>query len=329
MKNLFYLTLLCFMVTACASQPTAEPETVAQVTLQATEVVQPTETAVPTETPLPPTDTPSATATPLPPTATPTPTNTPLPPTDTPTATATPSPTDTPIPPTATPTNTPIPPTPTQSAVDHFEQATTYFEASNWEAAITELQAALTLQPDLGPAYKLLGLSYINQGDFGIGLEALGAYLQFVPEAADRAEIETQMEGLKGKVLAEEYGIEIPAGQAVFVFLNYTGNQWNVDFGPYFLEVPPKAHEEDGAIVASLPIDPGSYSWMAKSPTDGSIAAKDNGDKLFDFTVGIGKIHIACVGGSSNSTSGTPDIHTWGPFEWGVSGTPVKTIGLC
>lgn len=327
MKHLFYLTCACLIITACVGQPTAEPEATAQIVAQVTEITPPTNTPAPptdtptsTPSPVPPTNTPTPTETSVPPTSTLTPTPTPIPPTDTPTPTETPMPSDTP---------TPIPPTPTKSAADHFAQATANFQEDNWEATILELQSALTLQPDLGPAYKLLGLSHINQGELGVGLEALGVYLHLMPEAEDRAEIEARIEQLKDDVVAQQYGIEIPPGKAVFIMLNYTGNQWNVDIGSYYLEVAPKRFEQDEAVVASLSIDPGSYSWTAFSPTDGSIAADSGANRSFDFTVGAGELHIACLGGSSSEATSAEYSHYpgWGKFR--NDSSTVKMIGLC
>jgi hypothetical protein len=299
--------LILLSITACTSSTPVKSQAEAEVVVQVT-VEQPTQTPKPS-----PTDTPPATNTPVPATAAPTVTPTPVIPTETPTSTSTPTttppPTETPVPPTETPipTSTPVPPTPTPSAADHVAQAQLYYQAQNWAGSITELQAALQIQPDLAEAYKLLGFSFNQQGELEPAVQALEQYLQLVPEASDKAEIQAEIQRAKNSLASKQFGVDIPPGQALFVFINYTGQQWNVDVGPYFLEVPPKPVDQDLFFGTKI-LDPGSYTWKAIS-ADGSSRAEDaNRNRAFDFTIAAGEIKIACVGSGSHQVETSEKI---------------------
>lgn len=298
-KYFAVILLIVLFLTGCMSQVASNTQSQNPEAAQVTTAEAPTSIPIPSTTPIPSTATPTATYTSVPPTETSTSTSTP---------TSTFTPTNTPIPPTdtPTPTYTPIPPTPTRSALDHLTQAQEYYQAKDWASSITELQIALQQQPDLGEAYKLLGFSYNQQGDFKLGAQALEQYLQLIPEAADKAEVQAELQRIKAKIISEQFGVEIPSGKALFVFLNYSGEAWNVDVGPYFLEVPPKPVDQDIFFVTKI-IEPGSYTWTALAP-NGTRAVDINGNKAFDFSVGAGETKIACVGGGSGFTKASETI---------------------
>lgn len=333
MTKVLSLLLIAFLVISCTSQSTSNTPPKAQEVAQAatpkpataTSAPSPTNSPTPTDTPLPPTATPTSTHTPLPPTSTATSTSTSTP-TATPTSTATP--TDTPVPPTATPTptDTPVPPKPTPSAADHLGQAQAFFKTGDGASAITELQTALQQQPDLAEAYKLLGLIYNQQGNLEGGIKALEQYVQLATEANDKAEIQAQIQGMRDKLASKQFG-EIPPGKALFVFINYSGDQWNVDVGPYFLEVPPKPVDKDIFFLTQA-IEPGSYTWMASSPGGGSRAEDASGHGAFDFTVAAGEIKIACVGGGSTHI-GSTDVTYPGGFARTAQDTSYTAVQLC
>ncbi|MEW5958750.1 MAG: tetratricopeptide repeat protein [Chloroflexota bacterium] len=292
--RIFVLTLVLFwlLLPACGvSAPADDDQTVAQTTEIVTQ---------PTDTPLPPTDTPepstsTPTHTPLPATATPTPTDTPEPPTATPVP-----PTDTPEP-TNTPTlensPTPAPPTATSTpenspAQEHFELAVEYYDQEQWNQAIAEFQEVIRLEPDFGPAYRGLGYSYAFSEQIQPAIDALEKYLELEPAAESRAEVEQDLEILQS-ILAERGGEEfdIPPRMALFVFKNYSGEDWNVDIGSYFLPVPANPPDREFTFT-TLAIEPGTYTWQAHSANAGYYITDDSGNKAFEFTVAASEVYM-------------------------------------
>lgn len=268
----FLLLLAVTSLALVACSETTPPQE--QVVAEATE--EPEEVAPATNTPEPPT------ATPEPPTATPEPpTATPKPPTETPT----PADTATPEPPTATPTPEVDP------VAEHFDQALAYYDQEQWSEAIAEFQAVIDLDPAYSPAYVGLGYSYAFNEDFAPALEALQKYLELEPAAKDRAEVEGDIATLQ-KILAERGGQEfdIPPGKALFVFKNYSGEQWLVDIGTYFLEVPPNPSDREFTYT-TLVIDPGTYTWQAHSADAGNYIVDSDGNRGFEFTVAEGEMY--------------------------------------
>jgi tetratricopeptide (TPR) repeat protein len=238
--------LLLGLALAACGGPTPDLAATQQAVLLATQAAQPTST------PLPPTNTPLPTPTPLPPTATPAPTNTPLPPT------ATPAPTKAP---------TPAPPTPTPApavspAEQHVKQGLDYYDQKAWDKAITEFQEAIRLDPKLGYAYLGLGYSYISgPKDYAKALDALQTYLNLVPDADNKAQVQADIEALRQAIASNPLaGIQIPEGKAMFYFLNYTGELWQIDIGPSFFEVPPKPADKEYSL-GTIFVDPGKYTW--------------------------------------------------------------------
>jgi tetratricopeptide (TPR) repeat protein len=288
------LLVVMLLVAACASTPTGNVEATVAAAVAATQAAQPTDT------PIPPTHTPTPTETPVPPTATLVPTNTPVPPTKTPQPTNTPKPTNTSTP-TDTPalpteTSTPVPPTftPTiavSAAEEHLEQGLAYFEQEKWDEAITEFQQAIQLDPELGVAYGGLGYSYaLGKQDFERAILALEKYLQLVPTATDRAEVEADIQKMRELAAQPASDFDIPPGKALFYFANYSGEQWNVDIGSYFLEVPPNPPGQEYNLVTII-IEPGTYTWQAHSANAGYYITDSNGNKAFEFTVAAGEAY--------------------------------------
>jgi len=233
----------------------------------------------PTPTPVPPTDTPTPvpptdTPTPVPPTDTPTPvppTDTPVPPTDTPVPpTDTPvPPTDTPVPPTDTPIPAPPPPTPTLAvspAQGHLEKGFEYFDQEKWDEAIAEFQEAIRLDPEFGDAYWGLGYGYANKGEFQKAIEALEKYLQLVPDASDRAQVESDIQLMRDILASRPPCCEpLQPGKGAIWIENWIGETSYVDIGPNFYEVPPKVGDTPGCLCPQL--DPGHYIFIGKTGT--------------------------------------------------------------
>jgi hypothetical protein len=83
---------------------------------------------------------------------------------------------------------------------------------------------------------------------------------------------------------------DIPPGKALFVFYNYTGTDWNIDIGPYFLQVPAKQPGQE-YFLGTIAIDPGTYTWYAQSPGGQYFMTDDKGNKAFEFTIVAGEVY--------------------------------------
>lgn len=284
--------LVTLVISACAGTPTPDVEATAQAALKATEASQPTDT------PVPPTDTstPQPTDTPVPPTNTPVPTNTPIPATDTPESTSTP----TPVPPTDTPTPEPEPDPPTATptpagptAEEYFVKGLDYFDQEKWSEAIIEFQEAIRIDPEFSRAYAALGYSYAyGPEDFGKAAEMLEKFLQLNPDLEDRAEIEADIEQLRSFASQpnSSSGYDVPEGKALFVFENNTGEVWVVDVGPHILEVPPNIPPQE-ITIATVILDPGTYTWQAHSMSANYYITDANGNKAFEFTLAPDEVY--------------------------------------
>jgi hypothetical protein len=282
------LALLYVMPVACSGTPTPDQEAIVQAVETPTQVVQPTDTPVPaTETPVLPTSTSTPTETPVPPTNTPTPTDTPEPPTDTPTPTDTPAPVDTPTPapPTVTPTSE------ISAAAFHYEQGLEYYQQEQWAQAIGEFQEAIRLDPEFGLAYEGLGYSHAFNEELEPAITALETYLNLVPEAENRAEVESDIQLMREMLASQDTPeFDIPPGMALFVFKNYSGENWIVDIGSYLLEVPPNPPDREFT-YSTLAIEPGTYTWQAHSADAGYYITDSAGNKAFEFTVAAGEMY--------------------------------------
>lgn len=267
---------------------------------QTAEAPPPTPTPVPptdTPTPVPPTDTPTPTNTP-----TPTPTDTPVPPTDTPTPTNTPTSTSTPVPPTDTPAppaDTPVPTavpataTPEVSQVEiHLERGIEYFQQEQFDQAINEFKEVTRLEPEFGLAFGFLGYSYAyGPREFELAIASLEKYLELMPNADDRAQVEEDIQTMRDLLAAHgpSLNLEVPPGKALFVFINYTNVDWSIDVGPYHMDLPAWQDGQDYP-MGTLAIDPGTYIWQAHSPGGGYYITDANGNQSFEFTAAEGEI---------------------------------------
>jgi tetratricopeptide (TPR) repeat protein len=267
--------------TAAVTLPTETPAEIAADAATATASSTPestlTPTAVPTDTPAPPTDTP---------TPTPPPTDTPVAATNTPTPT--PTPTHTSAPPTPTPT--PAPPTatpiPTTSPVEALlEQGIAAFEQEQWDQAIAAFEEVIRLEPAFGLAYGFLGYSRAAKQEYQLAIQALEKYLELEPAAEDRAQVEADIAQLR-----QQLALQPPPGKARFVLINYTGEDWNIDVGPHFLQVPRKQPDQEFS-MGMVDLDPGTYTWQAHSPGGGYYITDDQGNRSFEFTVTAGEIY--------------------------------------
>jgi hypothetical protein len=89
-------------------------------------------------------------------------------------------------------------------------------------------------------------------------------------------------------------GFDFPPDKALFVFYNYSGVDWNVDFGPYLLELPAKPPNEEYT-VATIIIDPGTYMYQGHSPGGGYYMKNSQGGRDFEFTVAAGETYETSV----------------------------------
>jgi hypothetical protein len=289
-KYLAVLLILVFVI-GCANQNVSdtnlETQTIAQATVTPSPLPSNTPTATstavpPTETPLPPTDTPTPTDTPQPPTRTPIPpTDTPAPPTETPIPANTP----TPMPPTASPTPE------VEPVAEYFTRGVQHFEEEAFDKAIPEFKEATKQAPEFGLAYLYLGYSYaFGTEEYQQAIDALQTYLTLEPEAKDRSTVEENIGRLK-ELLAfqQDTQFEVPPGKALFVFQNYSGEDWNVDIGSYLLEVPANPPDQEYSFT-TIAIEPGTYTWQAHSPGGGYYITDANNNRAFEFTVAAGEI---------------------------------------
>ena len=89
-------------------------------------------------------------------------------------------------------------------------------------------------------------------------------------------------------------GLDVPPGKALFVFYNYTHIDWNLDIGPYFLQVPATQSGQEHA-AATIAIDPGTYTWQATSPGGEWFIKMGHGGAAAEFTVAAGDVYVESV----------------------------------
>jgi len=258
MKRAFLLSAVLgvgLLTSACARALPPRVEPVAQATVIVTETAQPTNTPRPTAIPVLPTET--------------------LTPTD-PSTSLTPLPT----------------PKPAMSPAEvHFERGFQHYQQEQWDQAITELQEAIRLDPQFGLAYGVLGHCQACQGkDLEAAIGALEKYLQLVPDASNRAQIETVIQQSREALAQPSFGLNAPPGKALFVFVIYTHWDWNIDIGPYFLQAPPNQPGQAYSL-ATIAIDPGNYTWQAVSADGTAMISNQYRNSAFDFSVAEGEIH--------------------------------------
>jgi tetratricopeptide (TPR) repeat protein len=174
------------------------------------------------------------------------------------------SPTDTPV-----PAPSPSPPTPAVSpAAEHFEKGFDLFQQEKWDEAIAEFQAAIQLDPGFSMAYLGLGYSHVRKGEFEQAIQALEKYLQLEPSADNRAQVEGDIQQMRD-ILASQQPAMGPCcqspqpGKGLIWFENWIGETVQVDVGPNFYEVPPKAGDVPGCLCPQ--VDPGRYPAVLKT----------------------------------------------------------------
>ena len=198
-----------------------------------------------------------------------------------------------PRPPTVTPTSAaPIRLSPTAKV--HYERGFAYFQQKQWELAILQFQQTIKLEPTFSLAYEGLGYSLFHgRRDFAGAIEALQTYLQLAPKARDRIKVAADIEQLRFLRTAQASpGFEFPTGKALFLIANYTTENWQVQVGPYSLEVAARPAGQAYSI-ASMAIEPGAYTWQARSAEGDSYLADSTGNRVFDVTVAAGEIYPA------------------------------------
>ena len=116
------------------------------------------------------------------------------------------------------------------------------------------------------------------------------------PEPSEPAEIPelpvaTEMSDAAAEPTSE---FVAPPGKALFVFYNYTGEDWNIDVGPHLLQVPATKLGEPYAVV-SLELEPGTYTLMGSSPATGRQIHTMDGGLYIEFTVQAGDVYPSGV----------------------------------
>ena len=136
-----------------------------------------------------------------------------------------------------------------------------------------------------------LGYSYISgPKDYVKALDALQTYLNLVPDADNKAQVQADIEALRQAIASDPLaGIQIPEGKAIVYFINYSGELWQIDFGPYFFEVPAKPADKDYSL-GTIFVDPGTYTFSAHSLSK-LYMVDDYGNKAFDVTLGPGEAY--------------------------------------
>ena len=166
-----------------------------------------------------------------------------------------------------------------------------YLDQEKYDQAIAAFEQAIGLDAAYGPAYLGLGYAYaFGSSNLPQAIQALETYLELVPDDSDRASIEDDLAYLKELLAQQEPAYNIPAGKALFVFRNSCSADWNIDIGPYFVQVPAKPGDKEYA-EATVVIDPGTYTWKAHSPGGGYYMVDGSGNQVFEFSVAAGEVH--------------------------------------
>jgi tetratricopeptide (TPR) repeat protein len=168
-----------------------------------------------------------------------------------------------------------------------------YFDQEQWNEAIAEFEEAIRLDPELGEVYLLLGYAYaFGPKNFAQAAQNLQEYLALVPDDPHRADIEADIAEMRAMASSPgaPTGFDIPEGKAMFVFENNTGEVWLVDVGPHTLEVPPNVPPQE-VTIATVILDPGTYTWQAHSMSANYYITDGSGNKAFEFTVTAGEVY--------------------------------------
>jgi Flp pilus assembly protein TadD len=81
--------------------------------------------------------------------------------------------------------NRPAPPTPSADAQKHFQDGRAALDAKDYPRAVTELEQAIQLDPNLGEAHFRLGNAYLQLKDYGKAETAFRSALKIDPDDAN------------------------------------------------------------------------------------------------------------------------------------------------
>jgi len=106
-------------------------------------------------------------------------------------------------------------------------------------------------------------LSEVQKEEFEKAIAALEKYLQLVPNASDRAEVEADIQHMRD-ILAKGPCCEpLQPGKGAIWFENWIGEIVLVDVGSNYYQVPPKQGDVPGCLCPQL--DPGLYPAVLKT----------------------------------------------------------------
>jgi len=149
-----------------------------------------------------------------------------------------------------------------------------YLDQEQWNEAIDQFEEAIRLDPRFGYAY--LGLGYaqaFGPGDLAKAIDNLETFLQLVPDAENRAEVEADIQLMK-EMMAQQppLGPCCPAaqpGKGLLWVENFVGEPLQTDIGTNmgttFYEIPAKQGDVSGCLC--LEMDPGHYVLIVKTFT--------------------------------------------------------------
>jgi tetratricopeptide (TPR) repeat protein len=166
-----------------------------------------------------------------------------------------------------------------------------YLQQEQWGEAISEFNEAIRLDPQFGYAYMGLGYAYaFGSGDFATAIENLETYLQLVPDADNRAQVEADIQEMRELMASPpQPSISIPPGQGALVMYNCRGGDTvTVDVIPVGIlqELAPMAGDN---CTAGEPIflNPGEYilkAAIAGVPSQGESTINITAGEVLEFT---------------------------------------------
>ncbi len=165
-----------------------------------------------------------------------------------------------------------------------MDQGIEYANDKQWQNAIEQFKLAVALEPDLGIAYEYLGYSYAHNKEFENGKQNLERYVELVPDAADRADVEDAIQQLQETITSTPPDVDFPEGQGALLIHNCRGDQVTSDVIPAGVFVELKRRTPENCTDSELIfLDPGSYSIRASIPGVPSLGTGD-------FTIEAGRI---------------------------------------
>jgi tetratricopeptide (TPR) repeat protein len=164
-----------------------------------------------------------------------------------------------------------------------------YLDQEQWDAAIEQFEEAVRLDPQFGYAY--LGLGYaqaFGPGDLAKAIDNLETFLQLVPNAENRAQVEGDIQQMRD-MMASQPSISLPPGKGALLMYNCRGvDTITVDVIPSGIlqELAPKTGPD---CQAGEPIflDPGEYilkAAIAGVPSFGESTINITAGDVMEFT---------------------------------------------